>query len=78
MYVTEGSGVGFAAGKKLGNAPTRNRIKRLMRESYRLMSDKIAEKAIIFIGRKNLVGAKRQDVDNAMKQVLKKAGIYAD
>ena len=36
-----GNRLGLTCGKSIGNAVTRNRIKRLMRESYRLSEDRL-------------------------------------
>ncbi len=39
LYLTnglEGSRIGLVVGKKLGNSPQRNRIKRVLREAFRL------------------------------------------
>ena len=71
--------VGFAAGKKLGCAVIRNRVKRLLREAYRLNQYHIKPNcAIILMGRKNLVEAKCEVAIKSFCDICKRAKIWID
>ena len=70
--------VGFAAGKKLGCAAVRSRVKRLLREAYRLMQHELrSDVGILLIGRAGLVEGKMQDAAQDLRTLARRAKIFA-
>lgn len=71
--------VGFAAGKRLGNAVIRNRVKRLLREVYRLNQHRLIDGIeLLLVGRKPIIDVGYQEVDRAFKALCKRAKILVE
>lgn len=67
--------VGFAAGKKLGPAVVRNRLKRVMREAWRLYPVEMPPGYdFILVARRPLIGKKLSDAQMGLQEVFRKAG----
>ncbi|MCK4471170.1 MAG: ribonuclease P protein component, partial [Anaerolineae bacterium] len=68
---------GFAAGKRLGKAVVRNRVKRLLREGVRLTPIKDGWD-MVFIARAAAVEADYHTLRRAIEELLSRARLLAD
>ena len=63
--------VGYSITKKIGNSVVRNRIRRQMKEIYRLKFDLIENNYdLIFIPKKNVVDISYEKLDSAMIHIM--------
>lgn len=69
--------IGVSVSKKVGNSVVRSRTKRLVMESYRLNESSIKRGFdFVFIVRNNMKDKSFHEVEKAMLNLFKKAGLY--
>ena len=69
--------IGIAISKKVGKAVKRNRLKRLIRESYQLQKNELLQGYnFVFLWNKNqIIDCKYEQVQQDMNKLFEKAGI---
>jgi ribonuclease P protein component len=64
--------LGLAISKKVGNAVVRNRVKRVVREAFRLRKEAFAGYELVVIGRPEAGTLSRQAVDRIFEELLRR------
>lgn len=73
---SEGNRVGYTVGKKLGKAHIRNRVRRRLREIYRLHEDSFLPGwDIVVVARSQAVSASFQELTQSFLRLARKRGI---
>ena len=76
-YFNSYNKLGVSVSKKVGNSVVRSRSKRLISESFRLNDEFITKGYdFIFIARNPIKDKNYWEVEKAMKNLFKKAGLY--
>ncbi|MBU5428373.1 ribonuclease P protein component [Tissierella pigra] len=71
--------VGYSITKKIGNSVVRNKIRRRMKEIYRLNFENIKNNYdLIFIPKKNTVDISYKELESAMLHILKLGNLLMD
>jgi ribonuclease P protein component len=72
-----GNRVGISVSKKVGKSVIRSRVKRLIRESYRLNSIDLKKTYdFVFVARSAAKDKSYKEIEDSMKKLFKKAGLY--
>lgn len=67
---------GVTSSKRIGNAVTRNRARRVIREAYRSLSGELKGGFdLVFVARQATAGSKSQAVGRDMRRQLKELGV---
>ena len=78
LYVAPDSGkarAGFVVSKRVGGAVARNRARRILRAAWNSLAPSVAEGVdTVFIARDTIQGAKTQDLELEMRELLRRAG----
>lgn len=73
----DGNRLGLTVSKKVGNAVTRNRVRRLIKENYRLSEDRLkGGYDMVFVARGRAATSDFHQIGKAMDYLFRKCEIY--
>ena len=80
MLVAKGRGmkVGFSVSKKVGNAVTRNKVKRRLRECFRPYLGDVKNGLYVFVARPSAAEATFQSLEKSMRYLIRKQGVLKE